>query len=139
MSYDAAVSRNETMSCPSGFERHHPQRLAALHSYAVLDTPPDPVFDDIARIAAASCGTALARITFVDADRLWTAAAIGGDGPERSLDAELCIRTLCQPGTLVLQDGTGVPASPSTPASRSSPPMAGRSARSASSIPSRAA
>ncbi len=109
MSYDAAVSRNETMSCPSGFERHHPQRLAALHSYAVLDTPPDPVFDDIARIAAASCGTALARITFVDADRLWTAAAIGGDGPERSLDAELCIRTLCQPGTLVLQDGTGVP------------------------------
>jgi PAS domain S-box-containing protein len=109
VSYDAAVSRNETMSCPSGFERHHPQRLTALHSYAVLDIPPEPVFDDIARMAAASCGTAMARISFVDADRLWTAAVIGEDGQERPLDADLCIRTLCHPGALVLQSGLGTP------------------------------
>lgn len=94
MGYDAAVSRNETMSCPSGFERHHPQRLAALHGYAILDTVPEPAFDEIAQIAAASCGTAMARITFADADRHWTKAAFGHAAPDHPFEAGLGLETL---------------------------------------------
>ncbi|MCJ2060905.1 ATP-binding protein [Methylobacterium sp. J-048] len=92
------------MSCPSGFERYHPQRLAALHSYAILDTPPEHPFDEIARMAAAACGTAMARITFVDAERTWTKAAFGHAAQDGPRDTGFCLETLCREGVLIRSD-----------------------------------
>ncbi|WP_092040335.1 ATP-binding protein [Methylobacterium pseudosasicola] len=100
------------MSCPSGFECQHPQRLAALRSYAILDTAPEHAFDEIARLAAVSCGTAMARITFVDAERQWTKAAFGHAAPDRPLETGFCLETLGQAGALVRPDCGAVAGEP---------------------------
>ncbi len=43
-----------------------PERLASLHSYGILDTGPDPEFDDLARLAAEICRCPMAFVNLVD-------------------------------------------------------------------------
>ena len=57
-----------------------PARLAAVRRYEILDAPTDGQFDTIAAAAAAVCGTPIATVSIVDADRVWFAAAEGLDG-----------------------------------------------------------
>jgi len=45
-----------------------PERLAALHSYEILGTPPEPAFDRLAKLAAQICGAPYAATTFVGGD-----------------------------------------------------------------------
>ena len=45
------------------------RRLAALHAYDVLDTPPEPAFDDLAKLAAQICAAPSAFISLVDEHR----------------------------------------------------------------------
>jgi hypothetical protein len=40
-------------------------RLAALCAHDVLDTAPEPAFDDLARLASHVCGTPIALISLV--------------------------------------------------------------------------
>jgi PAS domain S-box-containing protein len=53
------------------------QRLARLHALGVLDTPPEPLFDALARLAAAIAGTPIALVSLVDAERQWFKANVG--------------------------------------------------------------
>ncbi len=53
------------------------QRLAALQRYRILDTPAEPDYDDVARLAAQICGTPVALVNFVDDTRVWFKAASG--------------------------------------------------------------
>jgi EAL domain-containing protein (putative c-di-GMP-specific phosphodiesterase class I) len=46
-------------------------RLAALASYAILDTAPEPCYDTITRLAAVYFGADSACLTFVDESRVW--------------------------------------------------------------------
>ena len=46
-------------------------RLAALASYAILDTPPEPCYDTITRLAAAYFGADSACLGFADESRVW--------------------------------------------------------------------
>ncbi|MDP4006425.1 PAS domain-containing protein [Methylobacterium sp. NEAU K] len=92
------------MSCPSGFEPLHPQRLAALRSYAILDTVPEREFDEIAEMAAQACGTPMAHINFIDADRQWIKAAVGHTAREMPLASGFCTEALRADGVLVLPD-----------------------------------
>ena len=57
-------------------------RLRAVARYVVLDTVPEPEFDDITELAAALSGCAFAAITFVDAQRVWVKSARGFDAHE---------------------------------------------------------
>jgi diguanylate cyclase (GGDEF)-like protein len=66
------------------------ERLAALRAHEVLDTAPEPEFDALARLAAQACGTPLAWVAFVDADRLWCKASIGLEDREWPRDLDLC-------------------------------------------------
>lgn len=50
----------------SQIEPAHP-----LAPYAILDTLPEQDYDDITTLAAQTCATPVALITFVDGDRLW--------------------------------------------------------------------
>lgn len=52
-------------------------RLAALHSYGILDTPPEAAFDDITRMAMMICGTPVAVISLIGADRQWFKSEAG--------------------------------------------------------------
>ncbi|WP_018637956.1 EAL domain-containing protein [Parafrankia elaeagni] len=46
-------------------------RLAALHSQRLLDTPPEPEFDQMATLAAQVAECTYAHVVLVDADREW--------------------------------------------------------------------
>ncbi|ODU47818.1 hypothetical protein [uncultured Aquimonas sp.] len=52
-------------------------RLGSLQALRVLDTAEEPVFDRLARAAAALCGTPIALVSLVDEDRQWFKARVG--------------------------------------------------------------
>jgi two-component system, sensor histidine kinase and response regulator len=53
------------------------QRLAALRALNVLDTPPEPCFDRLTRLAALLCGAPMAGLSLVDAERTWCKSSFG--------------------------------------------------------------
>ena len=55
------------------------ERLAALASYDILDTPPEESFDRIVRLMAGSFDVPTATVAFVDAERTWVKATTGFD------------------------------------------------------------
>jgi signal transduction histidine kinase len=55
------------------------ERLAALHGYAILDTPAESDFDDIVALAAHLCDKPMAMISLVGEDRQWFKARVGTD------------------------------------------------------------
>jgi len=69
-------------------------RLRALHSYGILDTPPDQHFNDLVEVASYICGTPIAVVTLVDEDRQWFKARVGLDAQETSRDASFCAHAI---------------------------------------------
>jgi diguanylate cyclase (GGDEF)-like protein len=59
-----------------------PARLAALERYAILDTPPEQAFDDIARLASMVCTTPAAAVALIGRGRVWFKARLGIDVDE---------------------------------------------------------
>lgn len=55
-------------------------RLARLHELALLDTPPEPLFDTLTRLAASICGAPMAMISLMDAERQWFKSCVGMEG-----------------------------------------------------------
>ena len=55
------------------------ERLDALYSYDILDTESDPVFNDLALLAAFVCGTPMSLVSLLDEDRQWSKAMVGFD------------------------------------------------------------
>ncbi len=91
--------------CPSWNE----ERLAALQSYRILDTPPEPEFDDLVRLAARACHAPIALITLVEDRRQWFKAEMGLGLRETPLDRSICARAILQPGLTVVRDLTADP------------------------------
>ncbi len=54
-------------------------RLLALDSFAILDTPPEEAFDDLTALAAHVCSTPMSVLSFVDAGRQWFKSQHGFD------------------------------------------------------------
>jgi len=52
-------------------------RVAALHRYHILDTPPGADFTFLTELAARLCGVPYACVSLVDADRVWAKACVG--------------------------------------------------------------
>ncbi len=69
-------------------------RLEALNQYEVLNPAPDPVLDDIVRLAARSCDAPLAAISLVDSDRIWLKARHGIKSTELSFGNSPCEATI---------------------------------------------
>lgn len=100
-----------------------PDRLTVLHDLAILDTPAEPAFDDIARLASACCNSAIAAVNFVDGGRHWTKAMVGvdgGAGTSVSADVSLCAATIASDG-----GSLSVPDASQSPRWRSHPLVAG--------------
>lgn len=53
------------------------RRLAALEALAILDTPPEAAYDDIALLAQVACDVPVALVALIDHDRLWFKARAG--------------------------------------------------------------
>ncbi len=77
-------------------------RLAALGMCGVLDTPPEPAFDDLARLATILCETPFALISFVDGHRLWFKAMVGLDGREMPRADSFCSHAILRTGNVMV-------------------------------------
>ncbi len=80
------------------------ERLAALKSYGILDTPTEAAFRDFVQIAAHVCEAPIAVVNFVDERRQWFAAEQGLGIRETSLDVSICAHAILQPGVFVAPD-----------------------------------
>jgi GAF domain-containing protein len=89
---------------PSRLNDH--KRLDALKSYAILDTPADPAFDEIVVAAAAACGTPVALVSLIEGHRQWFKAKVGFDGAETTIDRSICAKAIDYDGVFVVPDAS---------------------------------
>jgi PAS domain S-box-containing protein len=80
------------------------ERLVALGSYRVLDTEPEPEFDDLARLAAYILGTPIALVSLVDVDRQWFKARYGLGATQTPRDISFCGHVVASEAPLVVND-----------------------------------
>jgi two-component sensor histidine kinase len=77
-------------------------RLAALRSYGVLDTPPEPAFDDLVQLAVRACQAPVALISLIDERRQWFKAEVGLGVRETPLDRSICLSAMLLPGLTIV-------------------------------------
>ncbi len=70
------------------------QRLETLRGYDVLDTPPEPAFDDLTLLAAQICQVPISLISLVDENRQWFKSTIGVGATETSRDFAFCAHAI---------------------------------------------
>jgi diguanylate cyclase len=73
------------------------ERLAAVESLDVIDTPPEQVLDDLVAVAAAICGTPIALLTIIDTGRVWFKARLGLTGSETPREQAFCAYAILHP------------------------------------------
>ena len=76
------------MSSPE--KRQEAERIAALHSYEILDTPPDGAFDRITALVARHFDVPVALVSLVDEDRIWFKSRHGLEAEEIPRAPGLC-------------------------------------------------
>ncbi|HEY0712296.1 MAG TPA: protein kinase family protein, partial [Polyangia bacterium] len=85
------------------------ERQAKLDRLQVLDSAPEPPFDNIARLAAHVCGTPMALVTLVDRRRQWFKARVGVKHIETQRDTSFCAHALIDNQPLVVPDARNDP------------------------------
>lgn len=84
-------------------------RIKTLREYQILDSEPEPVFDDITKLAAMICQAPIAAITFIDENRQWFKSEVGFGFPEIPLNASICAYAILEKDLLVVPDTTKDP------------------------------
>lgn len=82
------------------------RRLAALHAYDILDTAKESAFEDITRIASLVCGTPIAVVNLIDAERQWFKSEVGLGVRETPLASSICAHAILEHDMLVVPDTT---------------------------------
>lgn len=84
--------------------RNEAERLAALRSYSVLDTPVEAAFDDITRIAARICRVPIALVSLVEDSRQWFKSEFGLGERQTPIGSSMCAHAILQPDILEVPD-----------------------------------
>jgi signal transduction histidine kinase len=80
------------------------ERLAALYSLDILDSPPEKDFDDIVALAAGVCEAPMSAVSLVDADRQWAKAQTGVEVAETSRDVSFCAHAILGRDLMLIPD-----------------------------------
>jgi signal transduction histidine kinase len=84
-------------------------RLRALHSYHVLDTPPEARFDRITLLVARSLNVPMALITLVDAERQWFKSRQGVELASTPRNVAFCAHALRGAELFIVEDALDDP------------------------------
>ena len=91
------------IQCP--FPSNEAQRLQAVHSYDILDTPPEVDFDVVTRVASNALNTPVALIGLMDSDRLWFKSKLGLELPQLDRQIAFCAHAIMRPDEpLIVED-----------------------------------
>src|ERR1700748_3437026 len=71
------MPRIAMFSSSASVQHDETERLKSLLQYEILDTLPDPAFDEIARMASSICNAPYAFIGFLDWSRVWFKSTVG--------------------------------------------------------------
>jgi len=91
------------------------ERLAALAAYQIVDTPAEPAFDALAKLAAFALDVPMAGVSMVDADRQWFKARFGIEIAGMPREVSFCGHVLAQDQALVVPDALADPRFASNP------------------------
>ena len=80
------------------------ERLEALRSLEILDTPPEESLDELTALAAYICQAPMAIISLVDGQRQWFKSKFGLDLCGTPREFAFCARTILQSDLLVVPD-----------------------------------
>ncbi|MET1153740.1 protein kinase [Arthrobacter sp.] len=86
-----------------------PLRMEAVHSYDILDTPPDGAFDHITALAARLLSTPIAIVSVVDHDRIWFKSHHGLDIEQIDREPGLCASAILQNGPWIINNAPADP------------------------------
>ena len=79
-------------------------RLSALARYEILDSEPEPEFEDLVRLASRVSGAPISFISFIDSHRQWFKAKLGFDTAETPRAHAVCAHTILRRDVLVVPD-----------------------------------
>ena len=97
------MSNETTTPCP--VPGNEAQRLQAVRSYDILDTPPEVDFDALTRVAAHAFSTPAAVVGLMDSDRLWFKSQLGLGVPQLDRQIAFCAHAIMRPDEpLVVED-----------------------------------
>jgi len=80
------------------------ERLKVLAACAILDSPPEQSYDDLTQLAAYVCGTPMALVSLIDANRQWFKSRIGVRPSQTGREISFCAYTILRPEPLIVAD-----------------------------------
>lgn len=95
------------MTQPAKPTKNEAARLLRLKQLMVLDTAPEPLFDEITKLASQISGAPIALISLVDEDRQWFKANVGIEAAtSTSRDIAFCAHAILDNNIMEIEDAT---------------------------------
>jgi signal transduction histidine kinase len=91
------------------------RRLEALNSFSVLDTPPEPIFDQVTRGVARLFDVPIALVSLIDRDRQWFKSCYGLEAKQTRRSVAFCGHAILQNTVMVVPDALADPRFESNP------------------------
>jgi GAF domain-containing protein len=84
--------------------KNEEERVAELHEFQILDTPPDEILDSLTLLASHICETPIALITLIDSDRQWFKSRVGVTITETARDISFCAHAIMSENLYIVPD-----------------------------------